>query len=58
MAQSAQDKPARPFRLGLVGAGRMGRAHLDALAGDDAVRIAAVADPSPEARAAVSWTAC
>jgi myo-inositol 2-dehydrogenase/D-chiro-inositol 1-dehydrogenase len=54
MAQSAQDEPARPFRLGLVGAGRMGRAHLDALAGDDAVHIAAVADPSPRARAAVA----
>lgn len=45
---------ANMFRLGLVGAGRMGRTHLDALAGSGVVRIAAVVDPSPTARAAVS----
>lgn len=33
------------FRLGLVGAGRMGRTHLRALAVGDTIRIAAVADP-------------
>src|SRR5579859_3088673 len=33
------------FRLGLVGAGRMGRTHLRALAVSDTIRIAAVADP-------------
>lgn len=35
----------RPFRLGLVGAGRMGRTHLRALSASKAVRITAVADP-------------
>src|SRR5215468_5593071 len=34
------------FRLGLVGAGRMGRVHLRALSASNAVCIAAVADPS------------
>jgi myo-inositol 2-dehydrogenase/D-chiro-inositol 1-dehydrogenase len=33
------------FRLGLVGAGRMGRTHLRALKGSSVVRIAAVAEP-------------
>jgi len=33
------------FRLGLIGAGRMGRTHLRALAGSDSVRITAVAEP-------------
>src|SRR5690349_7433343 len=42
------------FRLGLVGAGRMGRAHLQALAGHDAVRVVAVAEPSAAARAVVA----
>ncbi len=32
------------FRLGLVGAGRMGRTHLRALASSDAVRVVAVAE--------------
>lgn len=41
------------FRLGLIGAGRMGRTHLRALAGSDAVRVVAVAEPSEPARAAV-----
>lgn len=36
------------FRLGLVGAGRMGRAHLAALEASS-VRVVAVADPSPAA---------
>jgi myo-inositol 2-dehydrogenase/D-chiro-inositol 1-dehydrogenase len=35
------------FRLGLVGAGRMGRVHLRALSGSDVVRVVAVADPMP-----------
>jgi myo-inositol 2-dehydrogenase / D-chiro-inositol 1-dehydrogenase len=56
--QKAQPTPGQPagnqFRLGLVGAGRMGRTHLDALAGSGTVRIVAVADPSPQARSAVS----
>jgi myo-inositol 2-dehydrogenase/D-chiro-inositol 1-dehydrogenase len=54
-AQPVQAHPAgHQFRLGLVGAGRMGRTHLDALAGSGSVRVAGVADPSPDARAAVT----
>jgi myo-inositol 2-dehydrogenase / D-chiro-inositol 1-dehydrogenase len=41
------------FRMGLVGAGRMGRTHLRALADNDVLRIVAVADPVESARAAV-----
>jgi myo-inositol 2-dehydrogenase / D-chiro-inositol 1-dehydrogenase len=40
----------RPFRLGLVGAGRMGRTHIRALEGSRNVRITAVADPVAVAR--------
>lgn len=42
------------FRLALVGAGRMGRHHLRALAGNRTVRISHVVDPVPDARAAVA----
>ena len=42
------------FRLGLVGAGRMGRTHLRALSGSDGIKIVAAADPSEEARRAVA----
>src|SRR5215469_2131595 len=42
-----------PFGIGLIGAGRMGRTHLRALAGSDRVRVTAVAEMSPAARAAV-----
>ncbi|WFE36090.1 Gfo/Idh/MocA family oxidoreductase [Micromonospora sp. WMMD975] len=42
------------FRLALVGAGRMGRHHLAALAGNRTVRIGHVVDPVPAARAAVT----
>ena len=45
-----------PFRIGLVGAGRMGRTHLRALAGSDRVKVTAVAEMSPAARAAVADT--
>jgi myo-inositol 2-dehydrogenase/D-chiro-inositol 1-dehydrogenase len=38
------------FRLGLIGAGRMGRVHLRALSASDVVRVVAVADPSAAAR--------
>jgi myo-inositol 2-dehydrogenase/D-chiro-inositol 1-dehydrogenase len=38
------------FRLGLVGAGRMGLNHLRALATSERVRVVAVADPSEQAR--------
>ena len=41
------------FRLGLLGAGRMGRTHLRALAGSDMLKVVAVADPLEAARAAV-----
>ena len=41
------------FRMGLLGAGRMGRTHLRALAGSDILRVVAVADPVELARAAV-----
>jgi myo-inositol 2-dehydrogenase/D-chiro-inositol 1-dehydrogenase len=44
----------KPFRLGLVGAGRMGRTHLRALASSEAVRVVAIADPSEAARASVA----
>ncbi|HLM88930.1 MAG TPA: Gfo/Idh/MocA family oxidoreductase, partial [Streptosporangiaceae bacterium] len=43
-----------PFRLGLVGAGRMGRTHLRALAGSDRVKVTAVAEMSAAARQAVA----
>jgi myo-inositol 2-dehydrogenase / D-chiro-inositol 1-dehydrogenase len=56
--QKAQPTPGQPagnqFRLGLVGAGRMGRTHFDALAGSGSVRVAGAADPSPDARAAMN----
>jgi myo-inositol 2-dehydrogenase/D-chiro-inositol 1-dehydrogenase len=41
------------FRIGLLGAGRMGRTHLRALAASDKLRVVAVADPLESARAAV-----
>ena len=37
--------PPSPFRLGLVGAGRMGRSHLRALSTNETIRITAIADP-------------
>jgi myo-inositol 2-dehydrogenase / D-chiro-inositol 1-dehydrogenase len=36
---------SEPFRLGLVGAGRMGQTHLRALAGSTATPVVAVAEP-------------
>ena len=42
-----------PFRLGLVGAGRMGRTHLRALAGSEQVAVTAIAEMSAAARSAV-----
>jgi len=38
------------FSIGLIGAGRMGKAHLDAIEGSSTVVVSAVVDPSPEAR--------
>jgi myo-inositol 2-dehydrogenase / D-chiro-inositol 1-dehydrogenase len=43
-----------PFGIGLVGAGRMGRTHLRALAGSDLVAVTAVAEMSAAAREAVA----
>ena len=45
---------AAPFRLGLVGAGRMGRTHIRALADSSAVAIAAIAEPSPQSRSTLA----
>src|SRR5580658_8103144 len=44
------------FKLGLVGAGRMGRTHLRALAGSEHVRIVAVADSARTSRDALAQT--
>jgi Oxidoreductase family, NAD-binding Rossmann fold/Oxidoreductase family, C-terminal alpha/beta domain len=41
------------FRLGLVGAGRMGRTHLGALGGSERLRVVAVTEPAAAARRAV-----
>src|ERR1700729_2488807 len=45
-----------PFGIGLIGAGRMGRTHLRALAGSDIVKMTAIAEMSPAAREAVAAT--
>ena len=42
------------FRLGLAGAGRMGRTHLAALAGSRQVRVTGLAEPDPAVRAAAA----
>jgi len=41
------------FRLGLVGAGRMGQVHLCAISESERIRVVAVAEPSPANRAMV-----
>ncbi|MEP7022977.1 MAG: Gfo/Idh/MocA family oxidoreductase [Actinomycetota bacterium] len=47
-----------PFRIGLAGAGRMGRNHLAALSGPEPgpVVIAAIAEPAPETRQRLAGT--
>jgi len=45
---------APPFRLGLIGAGRMGRTHLRALAGSQRVAVTAIAEVSGQTRRTVS----
>src|ERR1700734_2306796 len=45
-----------PFGIGLIGAGRMGRTHLRALADSDIVKVTAIAEMSPAAREAVAAT--
>ncbi|HEX6856456.1 MAG TPA: Gfo/Idh/MocA family oxidoreductase [Streptosporangiaceae bacterium] len=42
------------FRLGLAGAGRMGRTHLAALASSRQVRVTGLAEPDPAVRAAAA----
>ena len=42
------------FRLGLIGAGRMGRTHLRALAGSSTVAVTAVSEPVEAARADIA----
>jgi myo-inositol 2-dehydrogenase/D-chiro-inositol 1-dehydrogenase len=44
------------FRLGLAGAGRMGRNHMRALEASDLVRVTAIAEPTAQARAALGRT--
>jgi myo-inositol 2-dehydrogenase / D-chiro-inositol 1-dehydrogenase len=39
-----------PFRLGLIGAGRMGRTHLRGLAGSERVAVTAIAEVSEDTR--------
>ena len=43
----------RVFRLGMIGAGRMGRTHLRALAGSTSVAVTSIAEPVAAAHAAV-----
>ena len=43
-----------PFGIGLIGAGRMGRTHLRALAGSGRVAVTAIAEPSAAARESVA----
>lgn len=42
------------FRLGLVGAGRMGQTHLRALRGSDRLRVTAIAEPAAAVRQALN----
>lgn len=44
------------FRLGLIGAGRMGQTHLRALAGTSKVAVTAVVEPVAAVRAAIATT--
>ena len=41
------------FRLCLMGAGRMGRTHLEAIRGSGRVAVAGVVEPLPETRSLV-----
>jgi myo-inositol 2-dehydrogenase/D-chiro-inositol 1-dehydrogenase len=44
------------FRLGVAGAGRMGRNHIAAIAGSDKVRVVSIAEPGEAARAGLAGT--
>lgn len=46
----------KALRIGLAGAGRMGRNHLRALAGSELVHVTAVVEPSPATRDALPRT--
>jgi len=52
--ETASPDPRAPadgrFRLGLIGAGRMGRTHLEAIRDSDHVVVAGVVEPRPEGR--------
>jgi myo-inositol 2-dehydrogenase / D-chiro-inositol 1-dehydrogenase len=57
--QEAADREAEAagrFRLGLIGAGRMGRTHLTAIAGSRLVTVSGIVEPDPGTRAAVAAT--
>ena len=45
------------FRLGLVGAGRMGQTHLRALSGSDRVEVVAIAETSEAIRSSLNLPA-
>jgi myo-inositol 2-dehydrogenase/D-chiro-inositol 1-dehydrogenase len=49
-----EDEKGSLFRFGLIGAGRMGRTHLRALAGSELVAVTAIAEVSEQARRAVA----
>jgi myo-inositol 2-dehydrogenase/D-chiro-inositol 1-dehydrogenase len=42
------------FRLGVAGAGRMGRNHIAAIAGSDKIRVVSIAEPGQAARAGLT----
>src|ERR1035437_557164 len=42
------------FRLGIIGCGRMGRQHLEALSGLPSINVAGVVDPSATVRSALT----
>ncbi len=46
-------RPGR-FRIGLIGAGRMGRTHLTAIGESSLVAVGAIAEPDPTARAEIA----
>jgi myo-inositol 2-dehydrogenase / D-chiro-inositol 1-dehydrogenase len=48
--------PVEPFRLLLVGAGRIGQSHLRAIGRTKAVQLDAIVEPRPEVRAALLRT--
>src|SRR5258706_12300296 len=44
------------FRLGVAGAGRMGRNHIAAIAGSESVQVVSIAEPGEAARAVLAGT--